>query len=114
MTRPIRYELAGKWYARTGRDMVASLFSPGGTANGLFKRRKNGVALYGMDGKLRAFIVSNTHGERFAVTAYEFQGRPRYMHGLTEADRQWLGLPDSLGGERAAIDAAGATLEARI
>ena len=99
----IRYTLAGRWYAPNAAALTDSLFQSGGTANGIYKRRKNGIALYGANGRLRSFIVVNSHGERFAVSAHDYAGKPRYLFALTENDREWLGLPDNSRGERDAI-----------
>lgn len=107
-----RYTLAGRWYAPSAGRLCDSLFITGGTAHGIYKRRKGGIALHAPDGRLRAFIVVNDYGERFAVSAHNYGGRPRYLHALCDDDREWLGLPDGLQAEREAIAASLAELEA--
>ena len=96
------FVLAGRAYAPNAAALVRSLFAPGGTMHGTYKAGKHGVSLFAPDGTLRAFVVDNAHGERFIVSACREHGRIRYMFALTNADRDWLGVPEGYAAERAA------------
>ena len=73
--------------------LVNTLFSQGGTANGLFKLRKRGVLFMKPNGDPFAFLVSNPHQSRFFVTCSRIEdGRIRYMFGLSSECKNLLGL----------------------
>lgn len=98
------FELAGKRYAPNAKELVNSLFVSGGTFDGTYKALKTGVRLYKGNGELFAFIVNNSRGEQFAVSAgVTKEGKPFYMYGLNSRDREYLNLPIYGPDEREAI-----------
>ena len=91
-------ELYGKKYARNGKEAVESLFHPGGTVNGIYKRCKHGVILLDLQGNERVFIRADGAGP---VSVHRIEGgRRRYMFACTSTDGAWLGLPASLQARR--------------
>ncbi len=83
-------------FARTPALLTASLFEGGGTANGTFKVRKDGVLFLNAKGEPFAFLVANRHGERFFVSCSKREGGIFYMFGLADSDASLLGI-SSLG-----------------
>jgi len=83
-------ELYGKTYAKNDDQMVDSLFSPanGRTCNGYYKKAADGLRLYDMQGKARAFIRKDGLGP---VTISETDKGLRYSFGLCSLDAEWLG-----------------------
>ena len=101
------FRFNGKKYARNNEEFTNSLFDADGTCNGYYKRIKGGVQLFNMQRELTAFIVDNSHGERFIVSAGMSNGRARYMFGTSTQTEQWLGtLGLGMQTERELIDAA--------
>lgn len=87
----------GTYYVPKPRDVVNSLFAPGGTASGTYKHGAGGVTLYNLQGEPFAFIVDNRHSENFIVScSRQADGRVRYMFSTTNRDEHTLGL-DQLG-----------------
>lgn len=85
----------GKLTFGTKAELIESLFNPveGRTLNGIYKKRKNGIALNRCDGSPWMFLVANRWGERFFVSAFKGDDvRTRYMHGLTSSDEKAIGL----------------------
>lgn len=79
-------------FARTPALLAESLFRAGGTANGTYKVRKNGVLFLKPDGEPFAFLVAN-RGERFFVSCSRQEGgRIRYMFSTSSLDELRLGL----------------------
>lgn len=65
--------------------------------DGYYKRSSlNGVHLYDLQRRLRAYVVCNLKQGYFVVTATEWQGGVRYMHSTSSIEDVWLGL-DKLG-----------------
>jgi hypothetical protein len=85
----------GKKYAKNDSEFVESLFDASGTCNGYYKRLKDGVQLFNMQRELTAFIVDRTDRARFVVSAGMHDGKARYMHGLSSAAEQWLGVAEN-------------------
>lgn len=98
----------GKQFAKNDDEFTSSLFTPGGTCQGFYKRTANGVRLYDMQRELTGFIVDNKHNERFIVSAgTNSEGRAFFMNGASSSLEQWLGVLNMSGSEeRALIDAA--------
>lgn len=96
----------GRKFARNDKEFVGSLFEHGGTCHGYYKRTVNGVRLFDIQRNPRAYVVCNPAQGYFAVTMHEHDGNLRYMHALCSDDKAWLGAPDSLMDEHAAIRAA--------
>lgn len=80
-------------FARNARLVVDTLFHAGGTAHGMFQKKKHGVMFTTLQGEPRAFLVANSSGTQFFVTAFrQADGRTRYMHSISETDKVWLGM----------------------
>lgn len=86
-------ELYGKKYAKNEREFTSTLFEPGGTANGFYRKARNGIFLSDMQGQERAFIRKDGLGP-VSVTR-NHNGRPVYMFCTSTTDKDWLGVPDS-------------------
>lgn len=82
----------GKKYALNDDEFVNTLFDADGTANGFYKRVKNGVKLYDMQHNLTAFIVANPKQGYFVVSASIQNGREWFMQAATEHCEKWLGV----------------------
>jgi hypothetical protein len=79
----------------TKSELIDSLFQPvgGQTLDGIYEKRKNGIALNRPDGEPWMFIIVKNCGERFFVSAERLDnGRTRYFNGLTIEDENRLGL----------------------
>ena len=86
-------EFNGLKFARNSAEMVSTLFQSNGTAYGTYKRTKRGTKLYRANGELFAYIVHNPKQGYFAVSAgINSDGKPFYMHALTESDEKLLGF----------------------
>ncbi len=80
-------------FVPTKQTLVDSLFLAGGTADGIFKVRANGVLFCAPSGEPVAFLVANPAQEQFFVSAWKCDlGRTRYSFGLTDAGAQALGV----------------------
>lgn len=97
----------GKKYALNDAEFVDTLFDADGTANGFYKRVRNGVKLYDMRHNLEAFIVANPRQGYFVVSASKHGKRELYMHGLCSLTEKWLGVQDlKMSQERVLIEQA--------
>ena len=94
---------ACKTYAKNNSEFTDSLFTSGGTCNGFYKRVRNGIKLYTMQNKLEAFLVDNSHGERFVVTAHTTEQGDRYSFSTCSTTEKWLGIENM--GSQAQYDA---------
>lgn len=74
--------------------MVDTLFTPGGTANGTFKRRKNDIIFYRPNGEPFAALVRLDKAFPWFVSCSKHDGKPYFNHGLAESDKAMLGLAD--------------------
>lgn len=81
-------QLNGKRFAATDAEMVESLFYPGGTCAGFYKRRADGVALLNLQRELVGVV--NLHGVLCCATRLA-DGRYWYTH----ADIGLVGRYDS-------------------
>jgi hypothetical protein len=80
-------------FARTPALLTESLFRSGGTANGSYKVRKNGVLFLKPCGAPFAFLVANPHREPFFVSCFrQDDGRVRYMFSTCGVDEVRLGI----------------------
>lgn len=87
----------GVKFARNASELAGSLFNSSGTASGLYKTKRNGkgTSLYNARGELFAFIVHNTAQGFFVVEAgLNAEGRPFYMHGMSDETQRRLNLPN--------------------
>jgi hypothetical protein len=85
----------GKLTFGTKGELLYSLFNPteGRTLDGIYKKRKNGIALNRPDGEPWMFLVANRWGERFFVSATRLDnGKTVYSYGLSTADENSIGL----------------------
>ena len=84
----------GKLLFGTKAELIDSLFKPveGRTLDGVYKRRKYGIALNRANGEPWMFLVANQWGERFIVSACRLgNGKTWYSHGLTTNDEEAIG-----------------------
>jgi hypothetical protein len=98
----------GRTYAHTTTSRGAKQRQTEQTEHGRWRRLQKGVLLMRPDGRPVACVVKNRHGDDpFLVTAHteSTSGRTSFMFGLTETDREWLGIPDSYRAEREAAAA---------
>lgn len=86
----------GKKFAKNDKEFTDTLFQQGGTAHGFYKAIKGGIQLFNIQHELIAFIVNNSHGEQFFVTASKCAGKARYMFSTDRIVEKYLGL-DTLG-----------------
>jgi hypothetical protein len=82
----------GKKYAASVSEFNETLFGPGGTAHGFYKRIAGGVQLRDMQNSLFAFVVDNSYGEQFIVSASSQGDGARYQFGLNDKARGVLGI----------------------
>lgn len=75
------------------KDIADTLFNPinGKTADGEYKVYKNGIRLYKPNGELFAYIVTHDFAP-FIVSAYMYNGKPRYMFALSSPDEIYFGF----------------------
>ena len=86
----------GRKFAKNDAEFTESLFVPGGTCAGFYKRTAKGVYLYTMQRELIGFMKSDS---RFTglVTAFRTDnGRTRYMFAACSALEKLVGF-DTLG-----------------
>ena len=92
-TLPQRLNVGTAYFVSNAARLVESLFNPGGTANGTFKKRKHSVLFSRPDGTPFACLVANPGQSRFFVTASkQGAGKVRYMYGLADRDAALLGI----------------------
>jgi len=82
----------GKKYAKNDNEFTNSIFDPSGTCSGYYRRRKDGVLLMDMQKVPFGFIKVESACVVYAVSAYQHNGKTRYMFGLTSCDSERLGL----------------------
>ncbi len=75
-------------------DLVDTLFTPGGTADGEYKIKADGVLVSDHQGP-RVFIKFNGSNP-FVVSCSAKARGVWYSFGLSERDRVWIGLSKSL------------------
>ena len=83
----------GKLIFGTKAELMESLFWPveGRTLDGIYKKRKNGIALNRPDGEPWMFLVANRWGERFFVSATRLDdGKTWYSYGLSKKDEKFI------------------------
>lgn len=96
-------ELNGKRFARDDSEMVESLFHPGGTCAGFYKRRADGVALLNLQRELVAVV--NLHGVLCCATRLE-DGRYWYNHATVDLVGRFDSYTRQMDECRAALAAA--------
>lgn len=80
-------------FVPTKQALVDSLFLAGGTADGIFRIRANGVLFMRPDGSPLAFLVANPAQDQFFVTAFQLTDkRTRYSFSLTDEGARLLGV----------------------
>lgn len=82
----------GLKFAKNKAEFLDSLFAPGGSAVGTYRKLKGGIQLFKATGELFAFIVANKYGEYFFVSATMKEGRAWYNLGLSSKDHEFLRL----------------------
>lgn len=84
--------LNGRTFARNNAEFTASLFSPGGTCTGFYRRTPKGAYLYNMQRTLVGFLKC---GDQFTgmVSAHKCDdGRTRYMYAADSALERMVGF----------------------
>lgn len=81
-------EVNGLRFARAPRKKAGTRLEPVEGMDGWYKPDVRGVLLLKPDGEPFAYACSN--GGAFLVTAHLFNGRVRYMYGLSGADERIL------------------------
>ena len=83
------------FYVSEKKEIVKTLFQPGGTASGHFKVRKKGIAFYDLKGKICLFLASHDYAP-FFVSACEIETskglKERFMFSTSSFDDGRLGL----------------------
>lgn len=92
----------GRRFARTARELVETLFQPGGTACGIWRPNQGGVLLSRPNGEPSAQVVRNRHGDApFLVSVARDGRRLRYLHAMTQQDQDWIAPGLSYSEQRA-------------
>ena len=84
----------GRKFAESKQEQVASLFAPGGTPDGIAKRKGNVIHLHRLDGTLFAAIGRNSHGSFFVSAHKQDNGQTRYSYALTSSAEETFGTKD--------------------
>jgi hypothetical protein len=85
-----------KRFAKDKKEHLATLFEPGGTADGFYKVRKHHILFTDLQGEPFAAMINNRHNEQFFVNAGLHDGKLFFQHGTNERVAARLGIPDSL------------------
>lgn len=84
---------SNKTYAKNDKEMVNSLFTPGGTCAGFYKKLKNGFLILDLQKNPFAFIVSNKKQGYFVVNATKTkEGKLFYNYSTSEEVERILGI----------------------
>ena len=60
--------------------------------SGTIRKIKGGVLFHDQNQKPFMFLVNNTYGEQFFVSAGEVEGKVHYMYGLSDYDARIAGI----------------------
>lgn len=77
-----------KQYAKNDREMIVTLFNGTRTANGFYRKTKNGIYLQDLQKVDRVFVRSDG---LFVSCHKASNGRLRYMFATCTNDANWLG-----------------------
>lgn len=86
-----KIELNGKTFVKHNRKGIYP-----NEVDGSFKKRKRGIMFYDKDNSPKAFLVANTYGERFFVSATIQNGKVWYNYAMTDHSAQFLGFDDGI------------------
>lgn len=91
-----RLDVGNTYFVRTQEQLAESLFSPGGTASGLFKIRPGkGVLFMEPNGEPIAFLYAHRPFEQGVVTCSRGEdGRLFYMFGMCTHTARRMGLEE--------------------
>lgn len=64
------------------------------TASGFYVIKKYATEFYDKEGRLRAALIHNKHGENFFVSAGGAGGKKYFMPGLSDLSASFLGIDD--------------------
>ena len=93
MTTKALLQVGTTQFAPSASALVDTLFTNGGTANGTYKVKRNGILFSKANGEPFAFLVANRHGERFFVScSRQEDGKIRYMFGISKREEMLLGI----------------------
>lgn len=85
--------LGNKRFAPSASALVDTLFSPHGTADGIYSIRKNGVLFKKPDGSPFVFLVNNPGNNTFFVSCSRQEDKKiRYQFTIGNVDERALGL----------------------
>ena len=79
------------WFAQTPALALESLFHPGGTASGWYKRYKNRIQFFDRQGNPFACLVNRGNDYWFVSTHKTSDGRLRYLFACTTEAEKMLG-----------------------
>lgn len=90
---PAKLVTGTTYFVARKRDIVATIFDPTGTANGYYRRRRNGAMFYRPNGEPFAFLVCNEPHKRYFVNARRMEnGRVWYSHATDRLTDMALGI----------------------
>ena len=84
--------LNGRKFARTDAEFTDSLFTPGGTCAGFYKRTARGVYLYDMQRALVGFMKADARFTGLVSARKTDNGRTRYMFGACSTLERLVGF----------------------
>jgi len=92
-TKPETLTVNGIRFAPSASALVDSLFQSGGTASGIYSKRKNGVLFKKADGTPFVFLVANPGQSKFFVSCFlQSDNRIRYMFAMTSEHEKFFGF----------------------
>jgi len=94
LTAPVRklHVTPSVYFVQSSKNLIDTLFLPGGTASGTFKQRKRGVLFHKPDGEPFAYLAAHESTPFFVTCSRQEDGRIRYMFGLADCDALRLGI----------------------
>lgn len=85
--------LGNKRFAPSASALVDTLFSPHGTADGIYSIRKNGVLFQKPNGSPFVFLVNNSGRNTFFVSCSRQEDKKiRYQFTIDNVDKRALGI----------------------
>ena len=99
-----RITIGTAYFTATAAQLTASLFTPGGTASGTFRKHKHRLNFYTPSGAPFAALVANPDQSPFFVSCHtDDNGRTRYAYALSTFDAQRLGIDKLTYNQEAAL-----------
>ena len=88
------FNLYGKTYCENENEVMDTVFNGTSTANGTYKKTRNGIIISDLAGKELAFIWKN--GRMGPVSYSKHDGKDVIYCGCNEYTSKWLNVPNSL------------------